>query len=232
MKQIIGLIGMLFLLMLTACKQTASIAIDEYQLVSSPEVQDLEVYFEASGADAQELLASRRQYIPAHQLVEPVYINEHIVSVETIPQLDGDHIEIYIGAEKVYQAVLADLDGNASLKPWEAAGHWFIEVKELDKNGNVKGNIVRDGQGLNAEKGYAESYGLAMLAGKPFYLFERDSQIGCSYAGKEHELEYAEVIHYRCCNDGFLNPYFTQNGVSFFAGRESQWYYVEIRVAP
>jgi hypothetical protein len=230
MKKRISLMVVMFLLVLTTCHQSAAIKIDEYQLVSAPEVQDLKVYFEVIGDDSQEILASRQQFTPSHQLVEPVYINDDIVSVETLPQLDGDHIEIYIGEEQVYQAILADLDGNASVKPWEAEGHWFIEIKELDERGNVKGNIVRDGQGLNAEQGYAESYGFAILEGKPFYLYERDGQIGYSYAGEEHELGYDEVIRYRCCNDGFLNPYFASNGVSLFACRESQWYYVEIRV--
>jgi len=128
MKKIICLIVLMFLLMLTACNQTASIEIDEYQLVSSPEVRDLDVHFEVIGDDSQEILSSRQQFAPSHQLAEPVYINDNIVSLETIPQLDGDHIEIYIGEEKAYQATLADLDGNASIKPWGAEGHWFIRV--------------------------------------------------------------------------------------------------------
>jgi len=226
------LIVWISLITLTACSKSTSIAVEEYALVSRPEVQDLDIYFKVAGEDSQDILASRQLFAPFHRFIVPVYIDEKLVWVETQPQLDGDHLSVYIGEDLVYRNTLDDLVGNASIEPWGTDRHWFIEFKQLDENGDVKGHILQDGQELNDLIGYDESFGFVLLGERPFYFYEKNNKIGFSYGGEEHELKYEKVLHYGCCNDGFLNPYYSSSGVSFFARNNSQWYYVEVQVEP
>ena len=81
---------------------------------------------------------------------------------------------------------------------------------------------------MNALKGYDEAFGFQLLAGKPFYFYLRNGHVGYSYDGKEMELDYDEVPHYRCCGESVLNPVQARNMVAFFAVREKTWFYDEL----
>ncbi len=104
---------------------------------------------------------------------------------------------------------------------WTYDGHWAIEVK---------GQVIVDGQPLNAAKGYQESFGFQLVHGAPFYFFQKNGRIGAVYAGQPIALDYDELPHYGCCAAGGLNPGHAENMLWFFARRGGVWYYVELGV--
>ncbi len=110
---------------------------------------------------------------------------------------------------------------------WTYNGHWALEILYVDQD-TWAGEIFIDGELVNDQKGYEETFGLQLLTGKPFFFFRRGDKIGYSYDGQEFELEYDDIPHYRCCGESSLNPEQAKNMVSFFALREEIWFYVEL----
>jgi hypothetical protein len=110
---------------------------------------------------------------------------------------------------------------------WTYDGHWALELVYSDQDLWI-GRIYIDGELINDAQGYGEAFGFQLLDGKPFYFFTRNGTAGYSFDGKETDLGYEEVIHYRCCAESTLNPVQAQKMVAFFAARDSTWYYVEL----
>lgn len=112
---------------------------------------------------------------------------------------------------------------------WTYDGHWAMEILYAAPEIRI-GQVFIDGNMVNQEKGYDEAFGFQSLSGKPFYFFQRDGEIGISYDGKEANLGYGSIPHYRCCSESVLNPTPAENMVAFFAQRGDDWYYVELGV--
>lgn len=110
---------------------------------------------------------------------------------------------------------------------WTYAGHWALEILFADQN-SWSGEVYIDGKSVNTLNGYDESFGLQLLAGKPFFFFERKGKIGYSYDGRETDLAYSEIPHYRCCAESSLNPVQTPTMTAFFAVQGKTWYFVEL----
>jgi len=136
----------------------------------------------------------------------------------------------------VYSAAL----GDACVVPplwglWAYEGHWVLEaahVKAHRQGDSVTcdavGEIVRDGQSLNAQYGYQESFGFQLMDEKPFYFFKKGGEFGMSYDRHEIPLGYNHISHYACCSGAVANLRSSQTMVAFFAGRDGTTYYVEI----
>ena len=116
---------------------------------------------------------------------------------------------------------------------WTHEGHWVIEAATGGPMGGMPiGDVLVDGESLNATNGYEESFGFQTLAGRPFYFFQRDARVGAVYDGQEIVLDYDLIHHYSCCSGGEFNPIPAADMVSFFAQRNGQWYYAELGVYP
>lgn len=110
---------------------------------------------------------------------------------------------------------------------WTYGRHWALEI--LYATPEVwAGQVFIDGALLNQEKAYDEAFGFQLLAGMPFYFYQRSGSIGISYDGQEADLGYTNIPHYLCCAESTLNPIPAQNMVAFFAQRNEAWYYVEL----
>lgn len=112
---------------------------------------------------------------------------------------------------------------------------WYLEVFRgegaLDENGQawpVGGDILMNGESLNALNGYDESFGLHLILGKPIYFFVRDGVYGYVYEGQETVLDYSDISHYGCCSAGIANPRGSEDRVVIFADRGDQTYLVMI----
>ena len=114
-------------------------------------------------------------------------------------------------------------------------GNWYLEVfrgeAAIDENGKewpVGGDILMNGDSLNELNGYAESFGLHLVSGKPFYFYVRDGVYGYVYNGIETTLDYTDISHYGCCSAGVANPRGSEDRVVIFASRGDQRFLVMI----
>ncbi len=118
--------------------------------------------------------------------------------------------------------------------PWSYDNHWAIVLLDAEKdeadNWKQVNRVIVDGQDLNSVYGYQQSFQFAVLAGHPFYFYQKDGKIGISFDKAELPREYDEIPHYRCCSPALLNPGSSMNMIWFFAKRGPNWYYVEAYV--
>ncbi|MBN2002545.1 MAG: hypothetical protein JXA21_04245 [Anaerolineae bacterium] len=120
---------------------------------------------------------------------------------------------------------------------WAYDERWVLEIAHvveslvLDSNevsADVTGMVIDNGVLLNDEHGYDEAFGFQLIAGRPFYFFERAGSVGIAYAGQAVDLGYTRILHYGCCSSSELNPLQSETMVAFFAQRDAAWYYVEL----
>ncbi|MEA3377060.1 MAG: hypothetical protein U9R72_12780 [Chloroflexota bacterium] len=135
-----------------------------------------------------------------------------------------------------------DLGDPCAIPPlwglWTYDGHWVLEAARVKARREGRaitcdpaGQIVRDGESLNEQHGYQESFGFQLLDDKPFYFFKRRGQVWMSYDGREIPLGYTHVSHYQCCSGAAVNVRSSSKMVAFFASDDSGTrYYVEIGV--
>jgi len=110
---------------------------------------------------------------------------------------------------------------------WTYGDHWALEVLFSDPD-NWVGRLYIDGELVNEQEGYEEAFGFQLLGGRPFFFYQREGSVGYSFDGRETDLGYDEVPHYRCCSESSLNPLQAENMVAFFALRDQVWHYVEL----
>ena len=115
---------------------------------------------------------------------------------------------------------------------------WYFEIDRgesyMGEDGGIVipnlGDIYRDGESLNELEGYDESFGFTLLAGRPFYLFERSGEFGYSLDGVEYSLPYTNIWHHRCCSAGMLNPRSSEDSVAIFAEKGDQLHLIVLTI--
>jgi putative hemolysin len=125
-----------------------------------------------------------------------------------------------------------DAGGISPIEPlrglWTYDDHWVLETNLFLEDKPFNGQIFSDGQSLNQQNGYQESFGFQTINDRPFYFFRRDGKVDAWYDGQEISLGYDDVPHYLCCGDSGLNPVARQGAVLFFGNKSDQWYFVRI----
>ena len=125
-----------------------------------------------------------------------------------------------------------DAGGISPIEPlrglWTYDDHWVVETNLYLDETPFNGQIFVDGEALNAQNGYQESFGFQTINGRPFYFFRRDGKVDAWYDGEEISLGYDDVPHYLCCGDSGLNPKAKQEAILFFGNKGDQWYFVRI----
>lgn len=112
---------------------------------------------------------------------------------------------------------------------WSTLDHWVLEIYYIDESSG-QGQVFKDGDFLNHSLNYQDVFGFQLLAGKPFYFFQREDGLGYSYDGEETSLPYEHILHYGCCSAASLNPIPAENMVAFFALIGDDWFYIELGV--
>jgi hypothetical protein len=153
-----------------------------------------------------------------HAGTTPVFVGDQLTWAQW--QEGTQNFVIEQDGKPIFSYVIADVGVDnpvKSLHAWD--GHWVLEVKGL---------LLVDGKVINLEKGYSEVFNWQIVAGEPFYFFEKEGKTGISYAGSDLPIQYDEVIHYRCCEPAAFNIGSNANMVWFYARSGGWWRYVEL----
>jgi hypothetical protein len=166
-----------------------------------------------------------------------LYVGDRLLSMETGDMLDGrQKVSVYLDDAPAFEADILPAIAPYGLTdgPWSWDDHWALALLDgkQDAQGGIEpvNRLIVDGADLNALKGYEQSYGFAVLGGRPFYFYQREGKIGISFAGHEFARNYEEIPHYECCSGSLENPGYSMNMAWFFARRGEDWYYVEAYV--
>jgi hypothetical protein len=152
--------------------------------------------------------------------IAPVFVGDDLYEVE----MSEDYTDFYVkrSGETVYTYTPGEPWAEPpvhALGSWD--GHWLIEAE---------GQVLVDGESLNAQLGYDEIFGWQLIAGQPFYFFRVDNEIRLSYAGETLDVVYEDVKHYLCCEPSMFNVSGNGTMVWFYGLRDGMWYYVEAGV--
>ncbi len=219
----------------------SGIRIEEHPLVSRPEIEPLS-FADLDGQNEVQLLRTHASLL--HEKLRPE--SYYSVSAGSLSVTHGEsRLEaVEIGGTDASVAVTRNGEPFFSVQnnspgvtsPFRVLAtydeHWVLELAQRVENPDAtvyfSGRVFIDGNSLNDQYAYQESFGFQTMAGTPFYFFRRDGQIGVVVDGQEVSLGYDEVPHYGCCSAGALNPRIARNMIAFFARRGERWYYVEI----
>jgi hypothetical protein len=234
---------LLFVIALSGCtllpQRTSTLQLEEHQLTGAPELVPLG--FDPLQSTQEEVLAkhaNERAFTVSNDAF-PVDGNPAITSLGESAELTAivvtaiqgqpdQSVRLLRGDELVFEAPAGLPSPVLPVQAlWTYDGHWALEILFTDET-TWAGQIFIDGELVNEEKGYDEAFGLQLLAEKPFFFYMRDGHAGYSYDGKETDLDYSEIPHYRCCAETAINPLPAQNMVAFFAAKNQEWFYVEL----
>ncbi len=165
----------------------------------------------------------------------PVFLGDQILSAEGSMAQDANNPQEMVVVMLDGREVFTTTAGIPSPVPfliglWSDSKHWTLEIARASGDAvhfQVDGEIFQDGRSLNQQYGYQATFEYQLLGGKPFYFYQKDGQIGISYAGQEIPLGFEEVSHYLCCSAGALNPRRYGPLIQFFARKGETWYYIE-----
>jgi hypothetical protein len=158
---------------------------------------------------------------PAPYLIPPVFIGDDLLELHTNP--GGGNLQIMRAGQSIYTADLQTDPSGSVHGLWAWNGHWALELT---------GNVIVDGQSLNGQTGYDETYGFRLLDGKPFYIYRKGGQIDAWYDAQAIPLGFEQVIHYACCSGGYLTLKGNDTMTWFYAYKNHVWFYVEIGAYP
>lgn len=220
-------------------QSAGALQVEEHQLAGAPELEPLRF---------QPLQSSQEEILAEHSNERSLIFTKDIRTVNGNPTIfslgeRSDMSAVLFTAEQGQpEQTVRVMDGGKTIfetdaglpSPvlplqglWTYDGHWALEMLLADQS-TWAGEIFIDGELVNEIKEYEEAFGLQLLAGKPFFFYQRNGRVGYSYDGQEFELDYDEVPHYRCCSESALNPVQAKNMVAFFALRGETWFYVEL----
>ncbi len=171
----------------------------------------------------------------------PLFQGKALTAGTDIDTITDATVKVRLDDEIILSVPVGDLSHSAGMDAvfgvWVHGEHWYMEMAhvayETDGNnfrGITLGEIFRSGESLSQVYGYDETFGFQILAGEPFYFFNKGGEIGMNYAGDEVMLGFDEVAHHYCCGFSVYNPWQYENMVAFFASREGKRYYVEAGV--
>jgi len=225
---------------------TPGLSIGEYPLRGKPTGNEEKAVFEPLHGSEEEILGKHQkerdklsQIAGSHN---EVHIGKEVLVVKEFYVNGKVGAKLSRNGKLILNISLGDISPVDPIRGlWSHKNHWVLEVAHC-RNRRVEegrytvvytdcdGEIIQDGKSLSKQHDYQETFGFQLMSGKPFYFLKKGGQIGISYDGQEVLLGYSEIPHYECCSYATLNPKVSQNMVSFFAGRGSNWYYVEIGV--
>ncbi len=221
------------------------LSIEEHALKEGPELEPLRLV-PVEGTE-EEILSKHQEKrasgprSPCRRECEASLGDDRLTATTYVTETSGGKrvmAEVSPGGEVIHSL---DLGDPCAIPPlwglWTYDGHWVLEaarVKARRHGGAITcdpaGQIIRDGQSLNEQHGYEESFGFQLMDGQPFYFFKRRGLAWISYDGREIPLGYAHISHYQCCSGAVVNLRTSRSMVAFFAQRDGTRYYVEIGV--
>ena len=211
------------------------LVIETYELTDSPDPETLQF----TSVDGQ-------QFTPADFEISTPFLSNQMdgIPLRFTVTLNGDTIISSVGiqpcefedcinvtrnGEEIFRT---NAGGISPIEPlrglWTYDNHWVLESNLYLSDKPYNGQIFVDGESLNEQNGYDESFNFQTINGRPFYFFRQDGKVDAWYDGQEISLGYDDVPHYLCCSDSGLNPKARQDAVLFFGKKGDLWYFIQI----
>lgn len=145
----------------------------------------------------------------------PLLINDRLLWVQAAKDV---HVEVLTSDRERVFSFAAYFGAHPPINQFRQWGdHWILEIDDF---------LIQDGVILNEYYSFEQAFTWRLFKGKPFFFFRKGSNLGISYDGQFHYLNYEEIFHGSCCEIGLNNPINNENMLRFYGRRGEDWYYV------
>ena len=145
----------------------------------------------------------------------PLMINGRLLWVQAAEDI---HVEVLTSDRNRVFYFASYFGAHVPLRQFrEWDDHWILEIDDF---------LIQDGVILNEQNGFEQIFNWRLFKEKPFYFFRKGPNLGISYDGQFHHLNYEEIVHGFCCGLAQNNPTNDENMLRFYGRRGDDWYYV------
>ena len=117
------------------------------------------------------------------------------------------------------------------------AGDWYLPVRltvDIDPDPNVANLVVsdrtiRNQQNYDKSRGYIRSFGYSIIDRKLFYFYQTADGYGISISNQDFDLGFDDIPFGYVGKYSELNPFYSDDLITFFGHRGGRWYYVEVK---
>ena len=117
-------------------------------------------------------------------------------------------------------------------------GDWFLPFRmsvDIDPNPNVTDVVytdrtVRSQQNYDRERGYLRSFGFSIINNKFFHFYQKENGFGIAVNRQDFDLGFDDIPFGYVGKYTEINPFYSDDLITFFGHRDGKWYYVELRV--
>ncbi len=115
-------------------------------------------------------------------------------------------------------------------------GDWYMPMRlsvDIDPDPDVT-NIVytdrtyRSQSNYDEEKGYLRSFGYSIIDSKLFYFYQKEDGYGISIGLEDYDLGFDDIPFGYIGEYTEMNPFYSDDLITFFGHRDGRWYYVEL----
>ena len=122
-------------------------------------------------------------------------------------------------------------------------GDWYLPVRltvDIDPNPALTSlvytdRVIRSQQNYDKSRGYIRSFGYTIISveyyrtdARLFYFYENENGYGISINNQDYDLGFDDIPYGYVGEYTELNPFFSDDLITFFGHRGDKWYYVEI----
>lgn len=117
------------------------------------------------------------------------------------------------------------------------AGDWYLAMRltvDIDPDPDVTDLIfsdrtIRSNSNYDKSRGYIRSFGYSIIDAKLFYFYQTENGYGISISGQDFDLGFDDIPFGYVGKYSEINPFYSDDLITFFGHRGNHWYYVEIK---
>ena len=116
-------------------------------------------------------------------------------------------------------------------------GDWYLPIRmsvDIDPNPGVTDIVftdrtIRSQQSFDKQQGYLRSFGYSIIDSKFFYFYQKENGFGISINRQDYDLGFDDIPFGYIGKYTEINPFYSDDLITFFGHRDGKWYYVELR---
>ena len=116
-------------------------------------------------------------------------------------------------------------------------GDWYLPLRltvDIDTDPNVVDIVytdrtLRSQRNYDEEMGYLRSFGYSIIMNKLFYFYQKENGYGISINRQDFDLGFDDIPFGYVSGYTEIDPFYSDDLITFFGHRGGKWYYVELR---
>ncbi|MBR6090710.1 MAG: hypothetical protein IKP86_12305 [Anaerolineaceae bacterium] len=116
-------------------------------------------------------------------------------------------------------------------------GDWYLPMRitvDIDPDPVITDLVftdrtIRSNQNYDKERGYIRSFGYSILNRQFFYFYQNENGYGFSINKQDYDLGFDDIPFGYVSTYSEIDPFYSDDLITFFGHRGDRWYYVELR---